>query len=93
MYKINQNDIVSTIDNNFNLNNLPEDVKISTMTICCFVDTIFNKINIAKYIDLSKNIILGVKYGNDKNTNRSIISVKKSSKKKKKILKMQFQYM
>jgi TATA-box binding protein (TBP) (component of TFIID and TFIIIB) len=84
MYKINQNDIVSTIDNNFNLNNLPEDVKISTMTICCFVDTIFNKINIAKYIDLSKNIILGVKYGNDKNTNRSIISVKKSSKKKKK---------
>jgi TATA-box binding protein (TBP) (component of TFIID and TFIIIB) len=74
---------------NIDLDKLPEDVFISTMTITCKIDTEFNVTNIGKYIDLKYNGIVAVKHGNsdDKTTNRSIIvkrqSAQKSRKKKK----------
>ena len=65
---------------------LPKDVSISTMTIVCKMDTIFNCRNIAKYIDLSPTGILSVTHGKagDVRTNRSIIVKKSTSGKKKK---------
>lgn len=47
-----------------NLDKLPEDLIISTMTITCSMNTLFNIINIGKYIDLSESAIVSVKYGN-----------------------------
>jgi TATA-box binding protein (TBP) (component of TFIID and TFIIIB) len=64
---------------------LPEDVIISTMTICCKMNIQFNVDNIAKYIDLKSDGILSVYYGkeDDINTNRSLNKKKKKNKKKK----------
>ena len=66
--------------------NLPDEIYISTMTVCCKIDTIFNVENIARYIELSQNDILSVSYGNAENisTNRSLLPKKSSNKKKKK---------
>lgn len=64
---------------------LPDDVKISTMTVCCDVSIEFNVSNIAKYIDLNKESIVNISYGrnDDPTTNRSLFPRKKSKKKKK----------
>jgi len=63
---------------------LPDDVCISTMTVCCELDIEFRVNNIAKYIDLNKNSIIGISYGryDDITTNRSILPRKKLKKKK-----------
>ena len=71
------------------LNKIPYDVSISTMTIICKLDTEFNCLNIAKYIDLHPDNILSVSSGlvGDNETNRTILPQKnilKSKKKKKK---------
>jgi len=65
---------------------LPDDVTISTMTLVCDIDTKFNCANIAKYISLSPDGILSVSYGKnaDPRTNRTIIKKKGGSGKKKK---------
>lgn len=65
---------------------LPSDVTISTMTIYCKAQTVFNCYNIAKYIDLTLDSILSVTYGKveDPETNRTLIKKKKTSAKKKK---------
>ena len=90
------NDIVITSDldpeiktrliSEFDINKLPEDVNISTMTLVCSIDTKFNCENIAKYVDLNLNRILTVTCGECGNTktNRSIIVKKKNSGKPKK---------
>ena len=64
---------------------LPDDVKISTMTVCCDISIEFNVNNIAKYIDLNKESIVNISYGrnDDPTTNRSLFPRKKSKKKKK----------
>jgi hypothetical protein len=66
--------------------NLPKEIYISTMTVCCKINTIFNVENIAKYIELSHNDILSVSYGNSENTltNRSLLPKKYINKKVKK---------
>ena len=66
------------------INKLPDDVCISTMTICCDLDIEFKVNNIAKYIDLNKDGIIMINYGhnNDPSTNRSLYPRKKKTKKK-----------
>jgi outer membrane receptor for monomeric catechols len=71
---------------NNDIKNLPNDIQISTMTIICKINIIFNVENIAKYIDLSNNGIISVKYGknNDNTTNRTILIKKRNNKNEKK---------
>ncbi|AYV81850.1 MAG: TATA box binding protein [Harvfovirus sp.] len=68
------------------LDQLPEDVSISTMTITCKIKTEFNVANIGRYIDLKYNGIVTVKHGanDDKTTNRSLIFKKQTAQKNKK---------
>jgi len=64
------------------LSNLPDDLKISTMTITCNLDTLIDVQNVGKYVDLSFGSIVCVKYGP---TNvRTLIKLKKSNSKTKK---------
>lgn len=72
--------------NKLELNKLPEEVNISTMTLVCKFNTTFNCENIAKFINLSPDGILSVKYGreDDLSTNRSLLQKKQKTGKKKK---------
>ena len=74
------------IDLNIELDNLPDDVSISTMTITCKIATEFLVANIGKYIDLKYNGIVTIMHGDsgDKTTNRSLIIKKQSPQKQKK---------
>src|SRR5689334_12122031 len=69
---------------NDDIENLPEDIQISTMTIVCKINMIFNVENIAKYIDLKPSAIISVKHGksDDISTNRTLITKKKNNKNK-----------
>lgn len=60
---------------------LPDEVAISTMTFCCSLNTKFLCNNIAKYIDISPEDILGVTHGiaGDMKTNRSLLPKKSTS--------------
>ncbi len=64
---------------------LPDDVLISTITVCCELDIQFNVENIAKYIELKRDGIINICYGKDGDptTNRSINPKKKKKKKLK----------
>lgn len=64
---------------------LPDDVQISTITLCCEIDIQFNVDNIARFIELKKDGIINICYGKegDPNTNRSINPKKKKKKKLK----------
>ena len=63
------------------LNSLPDDLSISTMTIICnFINTSFDLENISKYVDLKLNAILSVKYGDSVECDRSLIPKKKKRK-------------
>ncbi len=61
---------------------LPDDVFISTMTVCCELDIQFNVDNIAKYIDLKSDGVISISYGRDDDpiTNRSLNPKKKKKK-------------
>jgi TATA-box binding protein (TBP) (component of TFIID and TFIIIB) len=67
-------------------NKKPDDVNISTMTIVCKMNTNFLCGNIARYIKLSFDGVLGVTHGinGDPSTNRTLIQSKKITNKKKK---------
>jgi TATA-box binding protein (TBP) (component of TFIID and TFIIIB) len=64
---------------------LPDDVFISTMTVCCELEIEFNVDNIARYIDLKSDGIKDISYGRDGDpaTNRSLVPKKKKKKKVK----------
>lgn len=62
----------------------PEEVKISTMTFICKVDTEFNVMNIGKYLDVSYGKIHSINFGDNPETNKAIIKIKKKKKNKKK---------
>jgi TATA-box binding protein (TBP) (component of TFIID and TFIIIB) len=64
---------------------LPEDVLISTITVCCEIDIQFNVDNIAKFIELKKDGIINISFGKegDPVTNRSLNPKKKKKKKVK----------
>ena len=65
---------------------LPEGLKISTMTITCKFDTFFCINNIGKYLDLSLDAVLSVKYKNETGISciRTLEPIKKKKKKKPK---------
>lgn len=64
---------------------LPDDLLISTITICCALHIEFKVNNIAKYIDLKNSSIVKISYGraDDPATNRALVPKKKHKKKKK----------
>lgn len=66
------------------LENLPEDLHISTITITCKLDTDIYIHNVGQYIDLSPNGIISVKYDNGSNYIRSLIPKKLPKIRKKK---------
>jgi TATA-box binding protein (TBP) (component of TFIID and TFIIIB) len=70
---------------NFDIENKPAEMKISTMTITCHFNTIFNVIDITEYINLNMNSIISIKCGTKI---RSLVYKKKRNskptKKKKK---------
>lgn len=76
---------LSKLTHKLDLENKPEEITISTMTVTCKLDTEFIVENIAKYIDLNHTDIIFVKHGRD--INRSLIPVKSSAQKKKKTKK------
>ena len=63
---------------------IPKEIAISTITIVCKLKTSFNRENIRKYIDLSRNGVLYVSYGNKETGTRTILKQKKKRKKRKK---------
>lgn len=67
--------------NGFNLEKLPDDLKISTMTITCNLNTLIDIQNVGKYVDLSFGKIVCVKYGPNNSVVRSLIKLKKKTKK------------
>lgn len=71
------------ISSNINLSKLPDDLTISTMTLTCNLDTLFNLPNIGKYMDLKFGGIVYIKYGGVNNI-KSLIKLKKKNKTKKK---------
>lgn len=75
-------DFSKKLNTEFNLDNLPDDLRISTMTITCNLNTLISIENIGKYIDLNFGSIVCIKYGNNKI--RTLIKLKKVNKKSKK---------
>ena len=75
-------DILNDFTKKLKIDILPNDLKISTMTICCKLDVIFNLINIAKYIDITQHNIINISFGDLTNikTNRGYIIRKKKAK-------------
>lgn len=74
------------------INKLPKEITISTTTITCKINTTFDVRYIAKYIDLRRDAILTVNYGDTNNhvTNRTILINKKKNRKKNKKRKRNF---
>lgn len=60
---------------------LPNDMIISTMTISCHFDTVFNVEYIGKYMELNNNTVVCIKYGK-KGSERTLVPLKKKKKKK-----------
>jgi len=82
--KKDPNQIITTkfnSKNGFNLEKLPDDLNISTMTITCSLDTLIDIQNVGKYMDLELGKIVCVKYGPNNSIVRSLIKLKKKSKK------------
>lgn len=77
----------------FSLKNLPDDVRISTITMTCNLDTLIDVQNVGKYIDLGIGSIVCVKYKTNNNKMedntviRTLIKIKKSREKNKKNVK------
>lgn len=69
------------------LTNLPDDLRISTITLTCRLDTEFYVDNIGRYVDMSANGIVETKYGKNANCIRTIISKGNKPKRKKKTKK------
>lgn len=78
------NDVLKKFQPFIDLEKLPNDLRISTITMTCGFDTDFYLDNISRYIDLSVDSIDTVKYGdiNDPNTNRTLVPIKKKTKRK-----------
>ena len=70
--------------------NLPYDLEISTTTITCHLDVIFNVENIGLYFNDFDNVIIGKRYGNRIVNNLINIKKLKNGKKKKRLEKKNF---
>lgn len=73
--------ISKKLNSEFDLTNLPDELRISTMTITCNLNTLINIQNVAKYIDLSFGNIVCVQTDD---IVRTLIKLKKRNNKKKK---------
>jgi TATA-box binding protein (TBP) (component of TFIID and TFIIIB) len=80
--------ILDKFINKLNLNILPKELSISTMTIICHFDTCFLLENIASYIELNPNEteIISVQFGDLQKNNRKLETdlIKKKKKRKPK---------
>jgi len=85
--ELNNNDELSKFNNFMDLRYLPDDLRISTITITCSFQTNFNVENIGKYMDMTPNKIVSVLYGDNEINHRSILILKKKPKKKKRVKK------
>lgn len=81
-YSSNVQNLIDILD----IENKPDEILISTMTITCALDTEYNLENICKYIDLNHTGIISIEYGDpeDERTNRSLIPEKATTLQKKK---------
>jgi TATA-box binding protein (TBP) (component of TFIID and TFIIIB) len=68
-----------------NLTDLPEELIISTMTVNCGLEAIFNIENIGTYMKLSKGKIVTIKTGDGPTGFRTLVEKKTKAKKKKKV--------
>lgn len=66
--------------NGFNLEKLPDELSISTMTITCNFDTLIDIINVGKYMDLDKGKVVCVKFGPNNSIIRTLIKLKRKKK-------------
>jgi TATA-box binding protein (TBP) (component of TFIID and TFIIIB) len=73
-----------------NLDGLPDEMNISTVTVTCQFDTSFDLENIGKYMQLTQNRVVYIKYGRSSGTVRTLIPVKQKAKRKKKKVKVAF---
>lgn len=69
---------------------LPDDLKISTITLTCKLPVRFNVILIAKYLTLSPEFVQTITCGKNKEICRSLVPVKIKTKKIKKTPKLNF---
>lgn len=83
MSELTGNDYRKDVIESLQFKKLPDDLKVSTMTIICKLNINFDLENISKYIDLSVNDVISVKWGSMSYTNRTLIA--KKGKKKKKV--------
>ena len=96
MHKIDSNKNITNnlaeqkISHLLDLDKLPEEMNISTATITCQFDSTFDLENVGKYMKLSKDRIVYIKYGRDSGTVRSLIPIKEKAKRKKKKVKVAF---
>lgn len=69
---------IDYLENFLDIENKPNDMMISTMTVTCALDTEYNLDNICKYIDLNHTSIISVRYGDpqDERTNRTLVPEK-----------------
>ena len=54
------NDVIKKIGNKIDIECKPDDVDISTMTVTCKLNLLFNTVNIGKYIELNRNAIVEI---------------------------------
>lgn len=69
--------------NEFNINKLPDCITISTMTITCNLNTNIKTLNISRYLTLSLNGILSIKYNGKIKSIHKMVNKNKRKKKKK----------
>ena len=73
-----------------NLSDLPDEVNISTVTLTAAFDTSLDLENIGKYMKLTQNRIVYIKYGRSSGVVRTLIPIKQKAKRKKKKNKVAF---
>ncbi len=76
------NDCQKETNTEFNFDNLPSGLRISTMTLTCNLNTLINIENVGNYIDITPGNIVCIKYGDNKI--RTIIKLKKKNKRSNK---------
>lgn len=70
--------------------NLPNGLKISTMTLTCKIPVKFNVLRIARYFPLSLSFVHSITFGNNGEIDRKIVQTKSKRKKKKNTGKRNF---
>jgi TATA-box binding protein (TBP) (component of TFIID and TFIIIB) len=88
--QVNDNMTSENIIEKLKLNIIPKEIIISTMTIICKSDIIFNVKNIGYFLELGKTSIFSINYGSDIHSNRTLNTIKKKRNIKNKKAKKNF---